>query len=80
MNNDRPDRCVTQQAQFMAADKRYKKKKKNQREINTRSGLTLCLDIILFHHSAMAGRHQQLRENNPNLNRSCELFQVMSCC
>lgn len=49
MNNDRPDRCVTQQAQFMVTDKRYKK---NQREINTRSGLTLCLDIILFYHSA----------------------------
>lgn len=49
MNNDRPDRCVTQQAQFMVADKRYKK---TQREINTRSGLTLCLDIILFYHSA----------------------------
>lgn len=27
MNNDRPDRCVTQQAQFMVKDKRYKKNK-----------------------------------------------------
>lgn len=64
MNNDRPDRCVTQQAQFMVADKRYKKKKPKGNKHKVR------FDLVSGHNSilplSMAGRHKQVRKNNNN--------------
>lgn len=57
MNNDRPDRCVTQQAQFMVKDKRYRRKKKKKSRGNKHE---VRLDLVSEHNSLLPGRRKQV--------------------
>lgn len=53
MNDDRPDRCVTQQAQFMVKDKRYKKTKGNKHKVK--------FDLVSEHNSILPQHGRQMQ-------------------
>lgn len=71
MNNDRPDRRVTQQAHFMLHRQKVYKKT-TTKEINTRSGLTLCGGnsvLLLGETGADTNRWQMIRNRSWQLSR-----------